>query len=224
MPVLIPQRAARASYVTGTGNGGPGASHRQRCHLSCHHSRRKRCRPHLGPCRLRDTVYRPGARILPAQQESSSPASAHIGRVWLKAAGGIMVYLGGPIGPGRRTGIYLHDPFPWLSSAQTQAPVEGPAATGTPGTGPHARRHRSPGTYGCCGPGDHLPDHRDAQLAPAFRELDPAARTTGFCGGTPGHSGCTGATENLVLRGQPAAHSGRHVPGDPFGPGTIPRS
>jgi DNA-binding NarL/FixJ family response regulator len=28
----------------------------------------------------------------------------------------------------------------------------------------------------------------------------------------------------LALRGQPAAHSGRHVPGDPFGPGTIPRS
>jgi hypothetical protein len=28
----------------------------------------------------------------------------------------------------------------------------------------------------------------------------------------------------LALRGQPTAHSGRHVPGDPFGPGTIPRS
>ena len=85
---------------------------------------------------------------------------------------------------------------PRLSSAQTQTPVEGPAATGTPGTGPHARRHRSPGTYGCCGPGDHLPDHRDAQLASAFRELDPAGAHDRVCGGTPGHSRrLTGTTE-----------------------------
>jgi hypothetical protein len=47
-------------------------------------------------CRLRDTVHRPGVRSLFAQQESSSPASAHTGRVWLKEAGDIMVYLARP--------------------------------------------------------------------------------------------------------------------------------
>ncbi len=36
------------------------------------------------------------------------------------------------------------------------------ATEGTPGMGPYARHHGSPGTYGCCVHGDHVPDHRDA--------------------------------------------------------------
>ena len=79
-----------------------GPSHRQCCHLSSHH---RRCRPHLGPRRLRDTVHRPGVRSRSAQQKSSSPASAHTGRVWLKQAADIMVYLGGPARPGDRAAV-----------------------------------------------------------------------------------------------------------------------
>ena len=51
---------------------------------------------------------------------------------------------------------------PWLSSAQARNSFEGPATAGTPGLGPHARRHRRPDTCGCCVHGDHVPDHRHA--------------------------------------------------------------
>ena len=63
------------------GSCAPWPSHRQRCHLSYPYSHHQRCRPHLDPPRLRDTVRRAGVRSHSAQQESSSPASAHAGRL-----------------------------------------------------------------------------------------------------------------------------------------------
>ncbi len=35
-----------------------------------------------------------------------------------------MVYLGGPIGPGRRTGIYLHDPPPGYHPPRPRLPLK----------------------------------------------------------------------------------------------------
>lgn len=82
----------------------------------------------------------------------------------------------GPDWPAQTQGDLPARSSPWLSPAQTEAPFEGPTATGTPGMGPHARRHRGPGTYGCCGPGHHLPDHRDAQLASGLPRTRPGRR------------------------------------------------
>ena len=149
----------------------PGRAHRQGCHLSCRHSRRQRCRPHLGPHRLHDTAHRPGARGLPAQQESGSPASAHAGRTRLR----------------RKTSWFISVARPAHAnaggSACTILPPAKPAATGAPGARPRARRHRSPASYGYCGPGDHLPDHRDAQL----RRTRPGRPHDRVGGRTPGH-------------------------------------
>ena len=104
-------------------------------------SRHQRRRTDLAPRRLHDTVHRPGGRSVSGQQESSSPASAHTGRVRLKEAGDIMVHLGRPIGPRRCRRICLHDP-PRLSSAQTLA--EGRQRQARQGMAPDARRHRIP--------------------------------------------------------------------------------
>jgi hypothetical protein len=153
VPQSAPVGGCPAGYVTLPGDGSPGMCYRttgtlvtitsaavspvspfrpppppgqqavpvQRRHLSSHH---QRCRPYLGPRRLRDTVHRPAARSRSAQQESSSPASAHTGRVWLKEARSIMVYLGGPIGPRRRRGIYLHDPPPGYHPPRPRLPLK----------------------------------------------------------------------------------------------------
>jgi hypothetical protein len=52
----------------------------------------------------------------------ASPANTRL--VWLTVTGGRMVYLGGPSGPRRRRGLYLHDPPPGYRPPKQRIPEE----------------------------------------------------------------------------------------------------
>jgi hypothetical protein len=95
-------------------------------------SRRQHGRPHLGPQRLHDTVHRPGAGSLSARQESSSPASAHAGRVWLKGGGRHHSLSRWPDWPTQTQEDLPARSSPWLQRVKRKPSVSCPAGHAMP--------------------------------------------------------------------------------------------